>query len=63
MMDWIRAKDRLPDKEGQYLCVTLINGEKYRQLCLWKDDRWYWVPYVLYWTEIPEIPEEEETNG
>ena len=60
---WINVKDRLPEKPGQYPCVTLINGERHVQIELWHNNAWYWVPKVLYWLELPEIPEEEKVNG
>ena len=56
---WISVKDRLPDKDGLYLCWTLFNGVEYHyQINLWKDDSWYWVHDVHYWMPLPEPPME-----
>ena len=57
-MGWISAEDRLPEREGLYLCWTVFNGEACYQIHLWKDGRWYWVHDVRYWMPLPEPPEE-----
>lgn len=60
---WINAKDKLPKQNGQYLCVTMINGQRHTQVCLWYNGNWYWVHDVLYWMAPPDLPEEVEANG
>ena len=56
---WISTKDRLPEREGLYLCWSAINGGyACYQIHLWKGGRWYWVHDVRYWMTLPEPPEE-----
>ena len=62
MPGWINAKDRLPDREGLYLCWSAINGgEACYQIHLWKDGRWYWVHDVRYWMPLPSAEGLNET--
>lgn len=62
MSEWISVKDRLPEREGLYLCWTVFNGEACYQIHLWKGGRWYWVHDVRYWMPLPEPPEERKTE-
>ena len=55
---WISVEDRLPEHDGQYLCVTKINGLYYHQIHLWHGGEWRWVPDVLFWMDLPPMPEE-----
>lgn len=55
---WISVKERMPEREGLYLCWTVFNGEACYQIHLWKGGRWYWVHDVRYWMPLPEPPEE-----
>lgn len=56
---WINVKDKLPDKDGLYLCWTLINNIDYRyQIELWKDNHLYWIHDVHYWMPLPEPPKD-----
>lgn len=60
---WVSVHERLPEREGLYLCWSAINGaEAIYQIHLWKDGRWYWVHDVRYWMPLPEPPEEVQ-NG
>lgn len=60
---WVSVKDRLPEKEGHYLCWACINNIQYLyQICLWKENRWYWVHDVRWWMPLPESPKEETEN-
>lgn len=58
-MQWINVKDRLPEKEGLYLCyhrawitdvIEFYNGE-FREIGLGDDKPTHWMP-------LPELPEE-----
>lgn len=56
---WISVKDRLPEKNGLYLCLTMVNNIKlYYQINLWGEKRWFWGHDVRYWMPLPEQPEE-----
>lgn len=56
---WIRVKDKLPEKEGQYLCWVHINKVYFcHQIHLWYSNAWRWANNnVLYWMSLPEPPE------
>ena len=58
---WISVEDRLPERDGQYLCITRINGRNYHQIHLWHGGEWRWVPDVRFWMELPPMPEEVQT--
>lgn len=62
---WISVKDRLPEKEGQYLCWVHINKVHFcYQIHLWYSGTWRWANNnVLYWMPLPEPPKEEEQNA
>jgi len=63
MPGWISVKDRLPERDGLYLCWSAINcGEACYQIHLWKDGRWYWAHDVRYWMPLPEMPEENSNE-
>ena len=57
---WISIKDRLPKKDGLYLCLTMYNNIKlYYQINLWEKNHWFWGNYdVRYWMPLPEPPKE-----
>lgn len=64
---WIPASERLPEKEGRYLCVVrighksgavyvqIMNGDKYGFSLehIYNDD-------VTHWMPLPEPPKEDE---
>ncbi len=67
---WISCSERLPEKEGRYLVVSmLLQIEDYRSIeIMWFDrrtghDRWLHNGYdidledVYYWMELPKLPE------
>ena len=55
MFNWISIKERLPDEDGQYLCITKVNGQFHYQICLWQEGHWYWVHNVIKWMPLPDI--------
>lgn len=63
MPEWINRNDRLPEKNGLYLCLTRVNGQNCYQICLWHDKAWRWGNYVLYWMPLPEPPEEASVDA
>jgi len=65
---WISVKDRLPEKEGQYLCWfgknTVCKGaaiatylEEWKAFGSFESLKTY--PNVTHWMPLPEPPEEE----
>lgn len=63
-MSWISVKDRLPDKNGEYLAVTPNMRRKvnvaYFEDCVWlPDERHFTTVKVTHWMPLPEPPEEE----
>lgn len=61
VMGWVSVNERLPEREGLYLCWTVLNGvEAIYQIHLWKDGRWYWIHEVRYWMPLPEPPEMQD---
>lgn len=62
MSEWISVKDRLPEKDGEYLafikagCITICwyDGQKWLDSdgCEWAE-RW-----VTHWAALPKPPEE-----
>lgn len=67
---WISVKERLPEKNGYYLCwvETSLMGErkKYEHRKLyWEENVWLFSARVfrtehpLYWMPLPEPPKEE----
>lgn len=57
---WISVKDRLPEKDGLYLCLTMFDNKKlYYQINLWGLNHWFWACHdVRYWMPLPELPKE-----
>lgn len=66
MSEWISVKDRLPNKEGIYICVldlTPMVGFKYRTIeTVRYSGRWLYdskeINYVTHWMPLPEPPKE-----
>lgn len=59
MPGWVSVEDRLPEREGAYLCWAFFRNEEWHwQINVWKDGRWVWVSDVRYWMPLPEPPEE-----
>ena len=67
MNEWISVKDRLPEENGQYLCVWhyLHEGDKDFMDCLnfW-DGAFPWENFgsghvVTHWMLLPEPPKED----
>lgn len=72
MFKWTNVKDRLPNKNGKYLCVEQFLGEKDIHIYSFTsefpfDNRPGWYEYdseygfhevcnVTHWTELPELP-------
>ena len=64
MSEWISVKDRLPDKDGQYL----VNGPHDVELACWNeyykvwdhadgDDYWHdATDWFTHWMPLPEPP-------
>ncbi len=67
---WISVKDRLPEKEGEYLAFGYSASDAARWIVVMydpKDECWYelssdwdWTDDVTHWQELPEPPKEEE---
>ena len=71
MSEWISVKDRLPEKNGSYLCYYMRS--KIRDKENWEVKQLYWehnvwllscylltvVNTVTHWTPLPEPPKEE----
>lgn len=64
MGEWISVKDRLPDKDGQYLVYGLgvtVAFLNMRDEC-WDDadgdDYWKDLDYFTHWMPLPEAPHE-----
>lgn len=57
---WISVKDRLPEKYGFYLCLTMSDDIKlHYQINLWGLNHWFWACHdVRYWMPLPEPPKE-----
>ena len=58
--EWISVEDRLPDKQGEYLCC--INGWSLPRLEFWHAEKHKWVTYngVRYWRPVPQPPAQAE---
>ena len=70
MGEWISVKDRLPEKNGSYLCYYMRS--KIRDKENWEVEQLYWehnvwllrcysltvVNTVTHWTPLPEPPKE-----
>lgn len=59
---WIPVAERLPEKDGDYLCWLL----GYMSVLRWDGKNWWYVSiggaytrYVTHWQELPEPPKEE----
>lgn len=68
---WISVKDRLPEKNGEYL-VSLCDGpyitsalyERGRQVSEWTDTIEEYLDYqVAHWMPLPEPPKEVEGDA
>jgi hypothetical protein len=67
---WISVKDRLPEKEGEYLAFGYSASDAARWIVVMydpKDECWYelssdwdWTDDVTHWQELPKPPKEEE---
>ena len=60
---WISVKDRLPEKDGMYLCLTMFKNKLNYQITLWGGKHWFYGYDVCYWMPLPEPPKEEEQNA
>lgn len=65
-MEWIKCSDRLPDKSGYYLVITIGNNANVLEFSKRhsafnagdsRDDNEFEIKCV-WWTEIPELPTE-----
>ena len=66
---WISVKDRLPEKEGEYLAFGYSASDAARWIVVMYDPRdecwyelssdWDWTDDVTHWQELPEPPKEE----
>ena len=61
-MQWISVKDRLPGKDGMYLCLTMFKNTFNYQITLWGGKHWFWGYDVCYWMPLPEPPKEGEVG-
>lgn len=61
--EWVCREDRLPDKDGLYLVLTVLNGDYYPQIGKWRGGEWLYCAYVHYWMPLPEPPEEVSGDG
>ena len=61
---WISVKDRLPEKDGNYLAV--MDGdlcgqeEPFTSMCGIEKGKWDEPNMVLYWMPLPKTPKEEK---
>lgn len=65
MSPWISVEDRLPQHEGEYLCMVKGCGIRIRKFIIWpSQNRQVWVSNgsetkkVTHWMPLPELPEE-----
>ena len=67
---WISVKERLPEKNGYYLCWVEASSVGEQKRCehrklYWEENVWLFSPKVffvehpLYWMPLPEPPKEE----
>lgn len=59
---WISVKDRLPGKDGMYLCLTMFKNKLNYQITLWGGKHWFCGYDVCYWMPLPEPPKEGEVG-
>lgn len=60
--NWISVKDRLPEKDGMYLCLTMFKNKFNYQITLWGGKHWFWGYDVCYWMPLPEPPKDGEVG-
>lgn len=70
MSEWISVKEKLPEKNGYYLCwveASSVGDQKrceHRKL-YWEENVWLFSPKVfhvehpIYWMPLPEPPDRE----
>ena len=60
---WISVSERLPDKNGAYLCALV--GQERAMEVIFENGDWFWVvadygtpayPNVTYWRTVPRVP-------
>ena len=70
MAEWISVKDRLPEKEGRYLCwfgknKYLIGAEIETYVRDWEGfgnvESYTVFENITHWMPLPEMPKEEES--
>lgn len=67
-IQWFNASEVKPSKDGNYLCMTtpgritvLRYGAKHQLFNVTEDCTDYAIN-VIWWTQIPELPYEEDEN-
>ena len=55
---WIPVTERLPEKEGQYICWFDHGG--YMAFDTFRDGGWMTKAHIAAWMPLPEPPKEEE---
>ena len=59
--EWISVKDKGPDENGLYLCLS--NATRMQYVCRWNEQDWLLRGneiYVSHWMPLPEPPKAKE---
>ena len=68
--EWISIKDRLPDRSGNYLVYTSIEGRSIIKTSYWMASTQTWLGveacsvliHITHWMPLPKPPEKEEKH-
>lgn len=68
MNDWISKKERLPEKNGEYLCTLVQNAYHSVRICDFEDgqfivEREFSDVHVIAWMELPLIYDENSDDN
>lgn len=68
MNEWTSVEERLPNKEGEYLCFVKGHGIRIRKFADWiRNSRMRWwsngaeTKKVTHWMPLPEPPNKSST--